>query len=98
MKTFIINETYKKGLYPILSQQPEEMGYVSYQGNGNHSLFNTMEEDAIKELLGAYQTDLKGQKLKDRMREDPVGALQFAEKELCLVYSGTVGKKRRLYF
>ena len=25
------------------------------------------------------------------MREDPVGALQFAEKELCL-YSGTVGK------
>ena len=22
------NETYKKGLYPILSQQPEEMGYV----------------------------------------------------------------------
>ena len=67
------NETYKKGLYPILSQQPEEMGYVSYQGNGNHSLFNTMEEDAIKELLGAYQTDLKGQKLKDRMREDPVG-------------------------
>ena len=86
------NETYKKGLYPILSQQPEEMGYVSYQGNGNHSLFNTMEEDAIKELLGAYQTDLKGQKLKDRMREDPVGALQFAEKELCLYIQERWGK------
>lgn len=86
------NETYKKGLYSILSQQPEEMGYVSYQGNGNHSLFNTMEEDAIKELLGAYQTDLKGQKLKDRMREDPVGALQFAEKELCLYMQEQRGK------
>ena len=86
------NETYKKGLYSILSQQPEEMGYVSYQGNGNHSLFNTMEEDAIKELLGAYQTDLKGQKLKDRMREDPVGALQFAEKELCLYIQERWGK------
>ena len=86
------NETYKKGLYPILSQPPEEMGYVSYQGNGNHSLFNTMEEDAIKELLGAYQTDLKGQKLKDRMREDPVGALQFAEKELCLYMQEQRGK------
>lgn len=86
------NETYKKGLYSILSQQPEEMGYVSYQGNGNHSLFNTMEEDAIKELLGAYQTDLKGQKLKDRMREDPVGALQFAEKELCLYIQEQWGK------
>ena len=62
------------------------------QGNGNHSLFNTMEEDAIKELLGAYQTDLKGQKLKDRMREDPVGALQFAEKELCLYIQERWGK------
>lgn len=86
------NETYKKGLYPILTQQPEEMGYVSYRENGNRSLFKTMEEDDIKELLGAYQTDLKAQKLKDRMREDPVGALQFAEKELCLYIQERWGK------
>lgn len=86
------NETYKKGLYPILSQQPEEMGYVSYREHGTPSLFKTMEEDAIKELLEAYQTDLRAQELKDRMREDPVGALQFAEKELCLYMHERWGK------
>lgn len=78
------NETYKKGVYPILSQKPDEMGYVSYRENGNRLLFKTMEKDTIRKLFEAYQTDLQAQRLDDRMREDPVGALQFSEKELCL--------------
>lgn len=86
------NEAYKTGLYPILSQKPEEMGYVSYKENGTRSLFKTMKEDTIKELLKAYQTDLQAQRLEDRMREDPVGMLQFAQKELCLYMQDEWGK------
>ena len=86
------NEAYKTGLYPILSEQPEEMGYVSYKENGIRSLFKTMKEDTIKELFKAYQTDLQAQRLEDRMREDPVGMLQFAKKELCLYMQERWGK------
>lgn len=78
------SEAYKKGLYPVLSQKPEEMGYVSYRENDSRSLFKTMEGEVIKKLLTAYQTDLLANTLADRMKEDPVGMLQFAEKELCL--------------
>ena len=41
----------KRAFIRSFLSQPEEMGYVSYR-EINHSLFNTMEEDAIKGFLG----------------------------------------------
>lgn len=78
------NEAYKMGLYSVLSEDPEGMGYVSYHDGAGMRGFKTMDRETVKELLEAYQTDLLEQTLKDRMKEDPMGTLQFADQEACL--------------
>lgn len=83
-ETLYNDETYKRGLYSVLSEEPEEIGYLSYCEGSGPSVFKTTDKETIKKFLEAYQADLLEQTLKDRMKEDPVGTLQFADREVCL--------------
>ncbi len=81
-ETVYDQEAYKRGLYPILTETPEQIGYASCQAGAIDSL-RTTERDEIERLLTAYQQDLMAQTIKERRKEDPVASLQLVRKDVC---------------
>lgn len=85
------NETYKKGLYRSFLQQPGDGIRFPCKGN-KYSLFNTMERRCHKGLLGAYQTDLKGQKLGTGWERRSGGSTSDLQEKNCAYVQERWGK------
>ncbi len=71
-------EEYKKGLYPVFEEKPEDILRVIYKEAGN-IWYQTQDSAVLEEVLKAYQEDLLAQTVADRRREDPIGSLLFID-------------------
>ncbi len=71
-------EEYKKGLYPVFEEKPEDILRVIYKEAGN-IWCQTQDSAVLEEVLKAYQEDLLAQTVADRRREDPMGSLLFID-------------------
>ncbi len=67
---------YKEGLFPILSQTPQEAAHVNFQQFGSLREVEIDDGERAK-LFECYQEELKAQTMKEREEEFPVGLIQF---------------------
>ncbi len=74
---------YKRGIYPVLSQQPDETADVyfrQYDSGGKTPL--ALENEQKSALLLAYQKDLEEMTMAEKREEIPIGTIQFRTKEM----------------
>lgn len=85
-------EEYKKGVYPVLSYQSDNVTGLYFLKN--YKIREVKADDALRaEILAAYEEELTSLTLKERAEETPVAALRFltiAEKE----YISMISKRR----
>lgn len=76
---------YKVGVFPILSQLPEETAGAYYQEQDDISQLEIGKdygkEAELTELLKAYQEDLKSLSIEDRIQGSPIGMVQFMDQD-----------------
>lgn len=76
---------YKKGVFPLLSQLPEETAGAYYQEQNNIIQLEIGKEYGkeaeLAELLKAYQEELTGLTIETRSQESPIGMIQFMDQD-----------------
>lgn len=70
-------EDYKKGLYPVLSMGQDQVARIRYMEKGQVYEPALSAQQKAQTLLSAYQQDLRSLTAKQRMEDNPVGALSF---------------------
>lgn len=80
------NQTYKEGVFPILTQSAEDTYDVNYQEMDQITELKLSSKadaaDRKAKLLNAYQEDLKGLSIDTLKQEYPIGTIQFETKKM----------------
>lgn len=80
IKRIYDSASYKEGVYPILLQTPEDTVRVNFQ---QYDLVQRVPEHVdVEALLRVYQEELKALTYETRIRETPIGTIQFVTTDM----------------
>lgn len=71
------SEAYKKGIYPVLSLSAGQVTEIRYREYEPEIRLKNLSEASIRELLTAYQQDLKSLTVEQMKQEVPAGLIHF---------------------
>lgn len=79
-------KAFKKGVYPILSQTPQETATVNFEQRNEITNINIGSrqgtEEELAQLLAAYQEELMAQTIEQRLTETPIASIQFMTNDM----------------
>lgn len=75
------NESYLKGVYPLMNETVEDVGTIRYKEKNESVALRQMTAAEKKELLDTYRSELSALTIEQMKKECPIGLIRFTRVE-----------------